>query len=208
MSLVTLAEYKASVYHDASRAYTDDQLTQALLIAEDSFYSRTGRHDLGYWIEARTRTVKLSSTGTSTLRCPFPVLGLVSVSVDGTDLDLDDVRFNGHFLNYTTKFGSVPDSIDETAHFDVVVVAKFGDPSDKIERDSELDPTIPWDVKNCVMRMAWHQLRREFVTKHQSTSRDAKPSKEARVDISRDAQINQTVADWTVVENSGSFDFR
>lgn len=208
MALVTLAEFKASVYYDAARGFTDDQITQALSIGEDMFYSQTGRHDLGYWIEPRRKTVKLSSTGISLLRCPFPVLGLVSVEIDGTELDVDDVRFNGNFLNYTSKFGDLPEDISSTVHFEVVVDAYFGDPSEKIARGEDLSATIPWDVKDCVMRMAWHQMRREAVSHHHSSSRDMKPSSEQLVDMSRDSQIRTVIANWTVIENSGWFDYR
>ena len=208
MSLVTLAEFKAGIYHEANRSFTDDQITQALSIGEDSFYSQTDRHDLGYWIEARQLAVKLHSTGTTSLRCPYPVLALVSVTDDGTDI-LDSVTFNGHFIFYNdSKFGEVPNAIEETQFGTVLVTAKFGDPSDKIVRDDDLVPTIPWDVKDCIMRMAWHQLRREVVSSHQASSRDTKPSKETRTDMSRDSQIRQCINTWKVVEMSGMWDFR
>ena len=208
MSLVTLAEFKAGIYYDADRSFTDDQITQALSIGEDSFYSQTGRHTLGYWIEARQLAVKLHSTGTTSLRCPYPVLALVSVTDDGADI-LSSVTFNGNFLFYnTSKFGVVPGAVEDTQFGTILVTAKFGDPSDKIIRAEDLTPAIPWDVKDCLMRMAWHQMRREVVSTHQASSRDSKPSKETRTDMSRDSQIRQCIDTWTVKEISGSFDFR
>lgn len=209
MALVTLAEYKAGIYYDAQRSFTDDQLTQALAIAEDMFYSNTERHRLGYWIEPRTLTVKLNSTGLPSLRCPYPVLELVSVTDDGTDIT-SDCTFNGHFIfKNGSTFGEIPDSIEETEFATIVVEAQFGSPEDKIVRDDDLVPTIPWDVKDCVMRMAWHQLKRERVTaSHKTSSRVAKPSGESLGGISRDEQIRMVIDNWTVVENSGTFDFR
>lgn len=172
------------------------------------FYSRTNRHLLGYWIEPRELTLKLNSTGLPSLRCPYPVLGLVAVEDGGIDIT-DSVTFNGHFLFYNGgSFGTLPSSISRTEFATIVVTGKFGDPGDRILRDADLNPTIPWDIKDCVMRIAWHQLRRERVTIHQTTTRDAQHSRTLKADLARDTQVADVIEAWKVVENSGTFDFR
>jgi len=205
LALVTVDDYKSSIYYDARQTFTDGQIVQALSYAEDQFYARTNRNRLGYWIEAREKTLKLHSTGLPVLICPFPVLDLVSVTIDDEDIT-SEVAFDGHFLfRNGSTFGDVPDSVDEMTYCTVVVVAVCGDPA--IERDEDLTPTVPGDVLKCIRRMAWYDLRREGITQQVRSTRDSGPQ-EIRIAIARDPDIQTVLTDWTVTEISNTFDFR
>lgn len=204
---LSVADYKASIYYDDKQSFTDGQLEDALSFAIDTFYSRTNRHEMGYWLEPRELTLLLSTTGLPLLLCPYPVLELVSVSVDGTDVT-DEVIAYGHFLlRNGSTWGEVPDAVDEAEYSTVSLTAKFGDPSPKIVRGEDLSPTVPGDVKHCIFRMAMHSLKRHGITQHIHSTRD-NVSREVRVAVARDPDIQTVLTDWTVTEISRAFDFR
>lgn len=208
MALVTLAEFKDSVYSDANRSWTTPQLQQALSFGESRFYSGTGRDKLGFWLEPRELSVTLHSTGLPSIRCPFPVLELVAVLVDGSDITSECKHKGNYIFRNGSTFGVAPASVETMTYVDVEVTAKFGDSSPRIVRDADQMTTIPWDVKDCVMRIAWHWLKRERIEVDQGSSRNADTTKVRFADMSRDTQIRSVMADWSKVENTGAFDWR
>jgi len=212
--LVELEEFKASIYWDSKRTVTDAQAQQALDFGEDRFLKRTFRKRLGYWFDPVETTLTLHGTGLPMLRCIYPILRLDSVIVDGVDIT-DGVTFNGHFMYRSAQltFGGVPNTDGYVTYGNVVIEGAFGDPS--LERgeslptpdEDDLTPVVPWDVKDCVMRMAWHQLRRERQVAEMIDDRRGAAQTQV-ADLAGDRQVNDTIAAWTVKEYSSAFDIR
>jgi len=197
--LVSVSEFKASVYWDDKRAseWTDSKVEQALGFAEGRFLRLTQRARLGYWIAPVGKTLKLHGTGLAEQRCRYPVLGLTSVTSDGEDITAD-VEFLGHYL-FRTSGAAFSEKM-----LGVIVTGQFGDPH--IERNQDLSPVIPGDLSDCLMRMAWHQLRRERIVVERAATRGAGPP--PPINAVTDPLIQQTIESWTVRDASRSLDFR
>jgi len=206
--LVTVAEFKDSIYWDSNRNWTDGQVTQALSYAEDRFYQRTRRKKYGYWLEPVTDQVTLHGTGLPVIRCYYPILALSSVLCDDVEI-VDDIRIDhSHFLYRATVgeyFGTLPDSILETVYANVILTGQFGDP--ETSKGTPLVSTIPWDVKVCVMRMASFQLLKE--RQQLDRTRDRAGNVHTHyIDVTNDPIIADTIMNWTVHDMSGISDFR
>jgi len=210
MALVSVGDYKDSVYYDEKRLaeVTDDQIAKALAVAEARFLRRTNRDRVGRWFEVRELAVTLHGTGLPEVRCPYPVLELVSVTVGEDDITDSVAINNGRFIYRTDgeTFGDAPTSLAETVFCDIQVIAKFGDPD--IERGEDLAPVVPDDVADCIMRMTWHHFRKERLVQDLSNDRRGPSASSQASDVARDRQVEDTIRDWTVFDASRGFDFR
>lgn len=194
MALVTLDEFKSSAYWESSRNWSDAQAQQALNVAEARFYRLTLRDRYGYWLEPVEKSLKLHGTGLAVQRCPYPVLGLSAISVNDTDV-LDNVDYKGHYI-----FAKDGQAIFKKGTLNVVLTGTFGDP-DYAGQD------IPWDVKDAVMRMAWHHLRRERLTNERVASVRG-PGAPPPYNNSTDPQVKEVIQAWTKRDLTRVFDFR
>ena len=194
MALVTLDEFKSSTYWETSRNWEDGQAQQALNVSEGKFYRLTFRDRYGYWLEPVGRTLKLHGTGLAVQRTPYPVLGLTSISIGDIDVS-DNVDFKGHYI-----FSVDGLAIFTKGHLNVVIEGSFGDP-DYAGQD------IPWDVKDAIMRMAWHYLRKERITNERVASVRG-PGTVPPFNSSTDPQIREAIQAWTKRDLTRVFDFR
>ncbi len=210
MPLVSAETYLASLYYDEKRmaGVTEEQIDSALAVAEAAFMRRTNRERLGYWIEAREKTVLLDGTGLPEVRCPYPVLELVSVTLGGEDITSLVRTKGGHFIYRTDgdTFGEKPDSLGETVFCDIELTAKFGDP--RIERGDELAPVVPADITECIMRMAWHAFRKERVVLDVANARRSPSDTAQAADLAHDKLVDQVIRDYSVWDSTKTFDFR
>jgi len=201
--LVTLTEFKSSVYWEPKRSWTDTQVQQALDFAIDRFYRFTKRSESGYWLEPVETTLTLHGTGLAVLRCPYPMLSLSSVTVDDVDVTTDvTFRPGGHYIWRKTEgntFGAKPTATVPLVPLNVVVVGTCGDPLTQL--------AIPWDVKDCVMRMVWHHLRKERLAKARTDERIG-PSKAPVIGLTNDPSVLETLMRWSKADLTKTFDFR
>jgi len=183
--LVPLEEFKASAYWKDS--FSDEQAEKALSYAERRFYALTKREQYGYWFEPRRCILRLDGTGTSLLYLPYPLVNLIDVRIiyaAGYLFITDFCRFRGHFLHYTASV--FPEGI-----MNVQVTGDFGDP--------KWAGTVPEDVKEAVMRLAFMKLRRHYrIAGEELLERRAPDQPPPPVTYTGDREVDGIIATYTI----------
>jgi hypothetical protein len=183
--LVHLDEFKASAYWKDS--FSDEQVEKALSYAERRFYALTKREQYGYWFEPKRCVLRLDGTGTSLLQLAYPLVNLVDVRIlyaAGALLITDFCRFRGHFLHYVA--GEFPEGV-----MNVQVTGDFGDP--------KWNGTVPDDVKEAVMRLAFMKLRRHYrIAGEELLERRAPDQPPPPVTYTGDREVDGIIATYTI----------
>jgi len=197
MALVTLTEFKSSVYY--RDVWTDSQVQDALDYSEARFYEFTRRDRLGYWLEERALTLTLDGTGHRLLRSPYPIISVTSVIIigqDGTETDVtSEVRARGHFLwredGWPYGFANVK------------LTGTFGDPR-------FVGQSIPRDVKEAVMRLAYRKLQRDRIAGERSYERRAPGPTEPipPPTLTGDRETDAIIRTYTVNDLTAAVDIR
>jgi len=197
VALVTLEEFKSSKYY--SENFTDEQVQYALSYAEERFYVLTNREKHGYWMESRELTLELDGTGHRLLRSPYPVLGVAGVTIIGEDGSQEDVtssvRARGHFLWYKDGW--------PYGFANVRVQGTFGDPR-------YAGKSVPDDVKEAVMRLAWRKLRRDRIAGERNFERRAPGPTEPipPPTLTGDREVDGIIRSYMIEDLSSALDIR
>lgn len=203
--LVALDEFKSSRYYDSNAGWADEEVTEALVYAEDRFYRLTGRHRWGYWLQPRTLTLNLDGTGKRLLYSPYPLLVLDSCQVaysGGTQDVTSEVRWRNHFLFLTAGWWE--------GFANVTVTGAFGDPAYISVTDEGARANVPEDVREAVRRLANRKLRHLRIAGEQlSERRPPTPSEPVPPPtLTGDREVDGIIRSYTVRRPLHALDVR
>lgn len=149
---VTVAEFRAATSIPNTQ-FDDERVESALLFAEHLFNKITDRQRYGMWCAPRTLTITVDGRGHDTIRLPYQIVSLTSVTVDDEDITEECAAYDWFVRR---KNGVFPEGVRN-----VTIEADFGDKSVMVEENGELRP--PEDVRQCIIALAELRLTKEKV---------------------------------------------